>query len=95
MPESLDISSEGQISKEEDDFFHTFEWQNGYDTFATIEGAFLETEKRRMSSEYQCFQGLSPTTGEDDLNLHGESNAVQPQGEALLYVYLSFPAVDL
>lgn len=95
MPESLDISSETQISKEEDDFFDTFEWQKGGDTFTTIEGAFLETEKRSVSSEYQCFQGLSPTKSEDDLNLHGESNAVKPQGEAVLYVYLSFPAVDL
>ena len=46
VPESLDMTSDAQINREEDNFYCT-----------------------SMSSEYQCFQCLSPTKGEGDLNL--------------------------
>ena len=95
MPQSLDMKSEAQISKEEDDFSYTVEWQKRDDTFVLTDSAFLETEKKRVPSEYQCFQGLSPTKDEDVLHLHGKSNAAKPQGEAVLYVYLPFPVADL
>lgn len=46
VPESLDMTSDAQINREEDNFNFT-----------------------SMSSEYQCFQCLSPAKGEGDLNL--------------------------